>query len=259
MNSERTFFGISALVFVASAAVTIGWSISMSAMAGMPMPGGWTMSMAWMRMPGQTWPSAAAAFLGMWIVMMVAMMLPSLVPMLSRYRQAVGSTGGARLGRLTAMVGLGYFLVWTLFGVAIFPVGIALAAVEMQSTSLARAVPIAVGVLVLIAGVLQFTAWKAHHLACCRVAPGRDRTLRADAGTALRYGLRLGFHCTHCCAGMTAILLGMGVMDLGAMAVVAAAITLERLAPERQRVARAIGIMIVGSGLFLIAQAAWVG
>ena len=58
-------------------------------MDGMPMPGGWTMSMTWMRMPGQTWPGAAASFLGMWIVMMVAMMLPSLVPMLWRYRKAV--------------------------------------------------------------------------------------------------------------------------------------------------------------------------
>jgi len=57
--------------------------------------------MAWMRMPGQTWPGAAASFLGMWVVMMVAMMLPSLVPMLWRYRQAVGRTGDPRLGRLT--------------------------------------------------------------------------------------------------------------------------------------------------------------
>jgi hypothetical protein len=40
----------------------------MSAM-GMPMPGGWTMSMAWMRMPGQTWLGAATSFLGMWVVM----------------------------------------------------------------------------------------------------------------------------------------------------------------------------------------------
>ena len=70
---------------------------SMSAMGGMPMPGGWTMSMTWMRMPGQTWPGAAASFLGMWIVMMVAMMLPALVPMLRRYREAVDQTGRARL------------------------------------------------------------------------------------------------------------------------------------------------------------------
>jgi predicted metal-binding membrane protein len=78
--SQRAFFGVSALLFAASTAVTIAWCESMSAMGGMPMPGGWTMSMAWMRMPGQTWPGAAAAFLGMWAVMMVAMMLPSWSP-----------------------------------------------------------------------------------------------------------------------------------------------------------------------------------
>ena len=96
-------------------------------MGGMPMPGGWTMAMVWMRMPGQTWPGAAASFLGMWTVMMVAMMLPSLVPMLWHYRQAVGRTVETRLGRLTALVGAGYFFVWTVFGMAAFPLGVALA------------------------------------------------------------------------------------------------------------------------------------
>src|SRR5439155_16444470 len=102
--SELAFLGVSALLFAASVAVTIAWCASMSAMGEMPMPGGWTMSMAWMRMPGQTWLDAAASFLGMWVVMMVAMMLPSLVPMLRRYRQAVGRPGEARVGRLTALV-----------------------------------------------------------------------------------------------------------------------------------------------------------
>src|SRR5215217_85274 len=118
-SAEKTFLGVSALLFAASAAVTIVWCASMSAMGGMPMPGGWTMSMAWMRMPGQTWPGAAASFLGMWVLMMVAMMLPSLVPMLWRYRQAVGRTGETRLGWRTALVGVGYFLVWTVFGMAV--------------------------------------------------------------------------------------------------------------------------------------------
>ncbi len=253
--SQRAFFGVSALLFAASAAVTIVWCASMSAMGEMPMPGGWTMSMAWMRMPGQTWPGAAASFLGMWVVMMVAMMLPSLVPMLWRYRQAVGRTGETRLGRLIALVGVGYFFVWTVFGMAAFPLGVALAAVEMQQPALARAVPIAVGVVVLIAGCVQLTAWKARHLAWCREAPGRGRTLPADAGTAWRHGLRLGLHCTHCCVGLMAILLVIGVMDLRAMAVVAAAITVERLAPAGERVARAIGAVVVGAGSFLIALA----
>ncbi len=257
--SQLAFFGGSALLFAASAVGTIVWCASMLAMGDMPMPGGWMMSMAWMRMPGQTWPDVAASFLGMWVVMMVAMMLPSLVPMLWRYRQAVASSGETRLGWLTALVGAGYFFVWTVFGMAVFPLGVALAAVEMQLPGLSRAVPIAVGVVVVIAGALQFTAWKAHHLACCRTAPGRGRTLRADAGTAWQHGLRLGLHCSYCCAGLIAILLVIGVMDLRAMAVVTAAITIERLAPSGARVARAIGAVVVGAGLFVIARAVGLG
>jgi predicted metal-binding membrane protein len=251
--------GVSALLFAVSAAVTIVWCTSMSAMGGMPMPGGWTMSMAWMRMPGQTWPGAAASFLGMWVVMMVAMMLPSLVPMLQRYRQAVSRTGETRLGPLTAIVGAGYFFVWTAFGMAVFPLGAALAEIEMQQPALARAVPIAVGAVVLVAGFLQLTAWKARHLACCREAPGRGSTLAADAVTAWRHGLRLGLHCSQCCAGLIVILLVTGVMDLRVMAVVMAAITVERLAPAGERLARTIGAIVVGAGVFLIARAAGLG
>jgi len=259
MTSEQAFFGVSALLFAASAAVTIVWCASMSAMGEMTMPGGWTMSMAWMRMPGQTWPGAAASFLGMWIVMMVAMMLPSVVPMLWRYRQVVGQTGETRLGRLTALVGVGYFFVWIVFGMAAFPLGVALATIEMRQPALARAVPIAVGVVVLIAGLFQFTAWKARHLACCREAPGRGRTLPPEAGTALRHGLRLGLHCSLCCAGLMAILLVIGIMDPRAMAVVAAAIAVERVVPAGERVARATGVVIVGAGLFLVARAIGLG
>jgi predicted metal-binding membrane protein len=254
--SQRVFFGVLALLFAASTAITIFWCESMSAMGGMPMPGGWTMSMAWMRMPGQTWPAAAVTFLGMWDVMMVAMMLPSLIPMLRRYRDAVGRTGETRLGRLTALVGIGYFFVWTVFGMAAYPLGLALAAIEMRQAAVARAVPIAVGVVVLIAGALQFTRWKACHLACCREAPGRDRTLQTDAGTAWRHGLRLGLHCVRCCLGLMAILLGLGVMDLRAMAVVAVAITVERLAPAGELVARVTGAVLVAAGLLLIVRAA---
>ncbi|MEA2568325.1 MAG: hypothetical protein QOI24_326 [Acidobacteriota bacterium] len=255
--SRRLFFVIAALVFAISAAVTIVWCMSMSKMGWMPMPGGWTMSMAWMRMPGQTWSAAAAAFLEMWLVMMAAMMLPSLVPALSRYREAVGWTAETRPGRLTALVGVGYFFIWTLFGMVVFPAGVALAAIEMQRPALARAVPMAIGVVVLLAGALQFTAWKAHHLACCRESPGR--TLPADARTAWRHGVRLGLHCSYSSIGLTAILLVIGVMDLRTMAVVAAAITIERVAPAGERVARAIGVLVVATGLFLMGLAAGLG
>ena len=252
-NAEHEFLAVSSMLFIASATLTIVWCTSMSAMGGMPMPGGWTMSMTWMRMPRQTWAEAAASWLGMWIAMMVAMMLPSLVPMLWRYREAVAGADEGRLARLTALVGAGYFFVWTVIGMAAFVVGVVVAEVTMQQPTLARAVPITVGGVVLIAGALQLTAWKARRLACCRAAPGR--TLPADGRTAWRHGLRLGLHCSYGCGGLMAILLVIGIMDLRAMAAVTAAITAERLAPTGERLARAIGAVVVVAGVFLIARA----
>jgi len=255
-RSQRNFIAVSALLFAVSAAATIVWCSSMSAMGGMPMPGGWSMSMTWMRLPGQTWAGAAGSFLGMWLVMMAAMMLPSLVPMLARYRRAVGWAGQARLDWFTAVAGSGYLFVWTILGLAVFPVGVVLAAAEMRLPALARAVPITVALVVLIAGALQFSAWKTHHLACCREAPEHGRRLSADAGTAWRQGLRFGFHCGLSCANLTTILLAIGVMDLRAMAAVTAAITAERLVPSAEGAARTIGAVVIGAGLLLLVRAA---
>jgi predicted metal-binding membrane protein len=99
-----------------------------------------------------------------------------------------------------------------------FPLGVALTAVEMRLPTLARVVPIAVGAVVLIAGAYQFTAWKARHLTCCRVALGRGHRLPAHGGMAWRHGMHLGLHCGICCANLMAILLVIGVMDLRVMA-----------------------------------------
>lgn len=263
------FFSVSALIFAASAVATIVWCASMSSMGGMTMPGGWTMTMTWMRMPGQTWTGAAASFLGMWMVMMIAMMLPSLLPMLMRYRKAVVATSApattavtaattaltaTRLGLLTTLVGVAYFSVWALFGAAIYPPGMALAEVAMQQPAVSRAVPFAAGTAILIAGLLQFTAWKARHLERCRQTSAPGHAMPADAVTAWRHGLRLGLQCSHACAGPMTILLVLGVMDLRAMAVVTAVITLERFAPAGLRVARAMGAVIVFAGLCRMIQ-----
>jgi predicted metal-binding membrane protein len=235
-----------ASLFAVSAAVTIAWCESMSSMGEMPMPGDWTMSMAWMRMPGQTWLGAAAMFMGMWVVMMVAMMMPWLFPVLWRYR---------RTGRFTALVGAGYFFVWTVFGLAAFPIGAALAVLQMRHDALSRATPIAAGIVVLAAGLLQFTAWKTRRLACCRGSLQAVHLPPTNARTAWRHGLRLGLDCVRCCAGLMAILLVVGVMDLRAMAVIGAAITLERLAPAGNLAARALGAVVVVFGLLLLVRA----
>jgi len=193
-----------------------------------------------MAMCGQIWSDSALSFLGMWTLMMAAMMLPSLMPMLQRHYRAVG-------GWPTALVGAGYFCVWSAIGIAVYPL-----------STIERDMPIPVGLIVLIAGLLQFTRWKARRLACCREATCcHEARLQptTDAGTAWRHGLRLGLDCVACCANLTAVLLVLGVMDIAAMALVTAAITLERLAPAGERVAQASGVVIVGVGVILLAAA----
>jgi predicted metal-binding membrane protein len=110
-----------------------------------------------------------------------------------------------------------------------------------------------------MAGAFQLTAYKARHLAYCSEAPEVGNKLPAVAGTAWRHGVRLGVHCSQCCAGLMAVLLVIGVMDIRAMVVVAAAITVERIVPSGQRIARVTGAVIVGAGLLLIARAAGLG
>jgi predicted metal-binding membrane protein len=259
VGSETAFLGVAALLFAVSVTGTVLWCGSMTAMAGVPMPGGWTMSMAWLPICGQTWLGSAASFSGMWMVMMAAMMLPSLVPMLRRYRQAVGGSGRVRTGSLTVLVGAGYFAVWAALGMAVFPLGAALAAAAMQEPALARAFPLAEGAVVLFAGVLQFTAWKARRLACCHDMPRPCHLAPASPGPALRHGLGLGIHCIACCANLTVILLVVGVMDLGVMVLVTAAITAERLLPAGESVARVIGAVLAATGLLLITRAAGLG
>lgn len=229
-GQDTAFFAAAAVVFGIAVAATVYSCLSMS--------------MPWMRMAGQSWPGVVAGFLGMWIAMMVAMMLPSFTPTLWRYRRALRSAGASHLGRLTILVSVGYFAAWSASGVAAWMAGIALSA--MPGRRLIAAV------VFVIAGCLQFTAWKTRHLACCRATPGHDRVLPASTGAAWRCGLSYGLHCNYCCAGFTALLVTAGVMDLQTMALVMLAISAERLAPAGERIAKLIGAGAVAAGLLLI-------
>ncbi|WP_325281030.1 DUF2182 domain-containing protein [Tahibacter sp.] len=241
---ERAFLVTAALLFCTSALATLRLCNAMSDMPGMPMPGGWHMSMAWMRMPGQGWDDAAAAFLAMWCVMMVAMMSPALLPMLRRYHRGVGCVGDARLAGLTALVAGGYFAVWAAVGAIVYVCGVALAAFVMASPALSHAVPLAIGLLAIAVGALQFGARKQRRLVCCE----RRHRVAADGSAAWKHGLRIGLHCVRCCAGFTLLLLVFGVMDLLVMAIVTIAITAERLAPARSGVAQALGVATIAVG-----------
>ncbi|MBN3793020.1 DUF2182 domain-containing protein [Burkholderia sp. Ac-20353] len=257
--SRHAFAGVLVVLFAAGVAGTIVLRASMASMGGVPMAGGWTLSTAWGPLCGQSWPGAVVAFLGMWGAMTVAMMLPSLAPTLWRYRQAVGVagvTGNARRGRLTALVGAGYLSIWGAFGLAVFPAGALLVGLAVRMPGLVRAFPVLAGVVVLVAGALQFTGWKARRLACCRGEAAHAPSLPTRAGAAWRHGLRVGLHCGACCTNLMAIALATGIMDLCVMAAVAAAIAAERVAPDGRRAARIVGCLAVVTGLWMIARAA---
>jgi len=232
------FVGASAALAAAGAAATIAWSRSMAAPCGGP-------AMAWLPVPGRTQAGAAAAFAGMWIVMMVPMMMPSLAPALWRYRQALGALGPARWGALTAMAGAGYFFVWGLLGVAVYPLGLLYAQTGTR---------VAVGAVFLAAGLVQASAWKQRQLACCRAAADCAADLPARASAAWLHGMHLGVRCVLACANLMAVLLAAGLMDLATMAALTVAITLERLAPAGLGLERAMGAVLAGAGIFLLAQ-----
>ena len=226
---------------------------TMHAMGGMPMPGGWAMSMAWTRMPEQSWAAAAASFVAMWSVMMIAMMLPSLVPALRRYRATVAPRRSALVPTLA--VSTGYLVVWAGIGATIYPFGAALAAAVVRWPAAARAVPIAAGLVVLLAGALQLTAWKARQLMCWKQLQAGGAASSERLREAWRHGVRLGVHCCTSSAGITATLLVLGAMDPRVMGATTVAIALERVAPQRARIAQLVGVVGVSAGAVLIARA----
>lgn len=254
LKRDWAFLGGSVVLFIASTATTISICRSMS--GGMAMPGRWTMSMAWMRMQGQNWLSAAFSFMRMWVPMMAAMMLPALVPALLRYRASLRAPRTVHLNATTVLAGAGYFFVWALLGAVVYPVGVIATNAEMHRPALARSVPLITGAVLFFAGGLQLTAWKARQLCRCRDQANCVSMLSPDARTALGYGLRLGMHCLLCCLGLMMALLVTGVMNLGAMALITIAITGERLAPSPTLVARTAGVVMIVAGVLVIAVGA---
>lgn len=244
-RNERPLLATCALAFIASAWVTVAWCESLCDMPGMGM---------WFRMPGQSRLGHIALFEGMWMVMMVAMMMPVLVPALMRYRQVAVGAGAGR-GRSTALVAAGYFAVWTGVGVPVYGLGVPLAEFAPKVPAFSRLAPFAAGLLVILAGAVQFSRLKARQLECCRAHPRSLPARPATASAAWWYGVRAGRDCVFCCAGLTATLLVIGVMDLWAMTLVAAATALERLTPRATQLAKLIGAGLLVAGVLMCARA----
>jgi predicted metal-binding membrane protein len=252
--SQRVFVGVSAFLFAASAAVTISWCASMSAMGGMAMPGGWTMSMAWMRMPGQTWPGAAASFLGMWVVMMVAMMLPSAAPMILLharvYRTSVKTPHALAP---TAVFAGGYVVAWVAFSVVATSLQWGLERGALVSATMVSTSPLLGGVLLLVAGIYQWTPYKRACLRYCR-SPVQFVATHWRRGTAGAFymGLEHGAFCVGCCWALMGLLFLGGVMNFLWIAVIAFFVLLEKVVPRGAQGGRLSGGLMVTVGVLVV-------
>jgi predicted metal-binding membrane protein len=250
---ERTVYVSALFVFAVAAGTTLYLTHSMS--GGMLMPGNWTMNMMWMVMPNQTWLGAALSFVGMWLAMMVAMMLPSSLPMLLLYRRAALFRGEARLGWRTFGVGAGYFFVWVQFGVLAYWLGEAVTRASMASVAVCRVIPLAASAALVLAGVFQVSPWKSACLRHCRdPLSAVAHHLHGGWRGALGLGIHHGAFCAACCWALMLIQLVLGVMNLTVMVTVGVVIALEKLISRGELVARITGVVSILGGITLAAS-----
>ena len=252
-SRESLVYLIAVGVFLVSAALSAWFCWSMA--GGMDMPGGWSMSMMWMPMPGQTWLAATAMFLLMWVAMMVAMMLPSALPTLLIYRRAMHFRSEPRPGLSTFMMACGYFFVWAGAGALAYGAGAAIAWATMRWDAVSRCVPAVSGVALIMCGIFQFTTWKMSCLKHCR-DPLHFVASHLHGGP--RGGWKLGLHhgvfCAACCWGLMLIQLILGVMNLAVMVVVAGIIALEKLVPRAEWIVWLTGTGAIVAGLVFIGK-----
>jgi predicted metal-binding membrane protein len=211
-----------------------------------------------MPMPGMP-ASFAATFLGlfaMWVAMMAGMMLPAVLPTvllfatIARQRR---QTGRARLS-VPAFV-LGYFVIWVGFSAlaALLQTRLGVALLDLAPHT--RSAGVAAGVLLLLTGAYQWTAFKAACLNHCR-SPISHFTAHwhEGSGGALRMGAEHGALCLACCWLLMGLLFVGGVMNPLWVGGLALLVLLEKLVPRGDLVGRIAGVGLAVWGLMLIVQ-----
>src|SRR5512132_1482496 len=188
-----------------------------------------------------------------WVVMMAAMMFPSIAPMVvmhARIEEGKRGQGKAVESGTTALFVGGYLLTWAaagLIGYAIIEGGRAL---DLGFLSWDRGGPYVAGGVIVAAGIYQLTPLKDACLRRCRSPMMFLLTAwRPGRSGALRMGLEHGGWCVGCCWGLMAALFALGVMSIGWMVLIAALIATEKLLPWKAVANRSVALLLVVLGL----------
>jgi predicted metal-binding membrane protein len=197
-------------------------------------------------------PGLGLAF-GMWMVMMIGMMLPPVLPWIMLF--AAGHHGRGRRGthRSTSLVTAGYFIVWSAYSLAAAGTQrlLHLSGWIDHGGTLAAS---AGGVLLITAGLFQFTPFKAACLAHCRSPMSFFLTQWRDGPIgALGMGMRHGTYCLGCCWALMAVGFAVGVMNLIWMAALTVFLCIEKIAPGGALTGRAFGAVLVVWGVWNLA------
>jgi len=194
---------------------------------------------------------SAGLFLVTWLVMMVAMMFPSVAPMTLTFASFSRSRGEGYLP--AALFVLGYIAVWTVSGLVPLAVQQAVTQIWMTPPSW---LPRAGGAVIIVAGIYQFTPLKDTCLRACRSPLGFLLTHNFSAGlpAAVKAGASHGIYCLGCCWALMAVLAVIGLMNIAWMAVIAAVFFIEKNGRRGELLPRAVGVACVLAGL---AVAAW--
>lgn len=193
----------------------------------------------------------------MWSVMMIAMMVPSASPMILTYA-AVNRRRHEKKETFvsTGTFLLGYLLVWMGFSAVATLAQWGLHTAALLSPMMVSTSPVFGGVLLVAAGIFQWTPLKYTCLTRCRSPLGFFMTEWRDGSWgALRMGLRHGVDCVGCCWVLMALLFVAGVMNLLWIAAIAALVLIEKVLPHGEVVGRVAGGVLALAGFILISQA----
>jgi predicted metal-binding membrane protein len=193
-------------------------------------------------------------YLGIWLTMMAAMMLPSVAPMallfahVSRERSRRELPGAAP----TPIFLAGYLAVWTAYGLAAYGVFRSITWINPSFLAWDDAGPYVAGGAIAAAGLYELTPLKQICLKHCRgplhfILHG----WRKGPLGAARMGAEHGAYCVGCCGGLMVILFGLGVMSLFWMAVIAAVIFAEKILPHGIRLSRVFAAAFVTLGIWI--------
>ncbi|MDQ3198533.1 MAG: DUF2182 domain-containing protein [Verrucomicrobiota bacterium] len=247
LKRDRTLIGAGVVLVTA-----LAWWYTVDAARGM---GGMTMEMG--RPDPNRWSSTSLLPLfAMWVVMMVAMMLPSATPMILTFAAVARNRRQRQQPYVPVMVFVaGYLAIWAGFSAAATLAQWLLHGAALLSPMMVSSSALFGGVLLLFAGIFQFTPLKRSCLTHCR-APLEFITAhwREGWGGAFGMGLEHGLFCTGCCWALMALLFVLGVMNLLWIAVLTVLVCLEKILPPRAFVRRGAGLLLALWGVWVLGR-----